>query len=63
MNTSEMILELLEDGKLRTATTIANVLDCKVSSVSSLLKKMCDSGLLMRCKGVGPRGGYGYVVA
>jgi len=34
----------------------------RLSSLSSLLKKMVDNGELKRIENVGPRGGYGYAL-
>ena len=37
-------------------------LDTGLSTVSSSLKKMVDAKVLLRVKGYGPRGGYGYLL-
>lgn len=42
------------------ATTIANLLEAKASSVSSLLVKLVDQKVLVRAEGKGPSGGWGY---
>ncbi len=54
------VIDLLHGLPPLTAIEIAGVLDEKLSSVSSVLKKMVDNKTLKRRKGVGPRGGYGY---
>lgn len=43
-----------------TAMEISKILQVKLSSVSSLLKKMCDKGELLRMNHCGPRGGHFY---
>lgn len=47
-------------GSCLTATCLAVHLNVKLSSLSSLLKKLTDENVLVRFEGVGPRGGYGY---
>lgn len=47
-------------GACLTATCLAVHLNVKLSSLSSLLKKLTDENVLVRCENVGPRGGYGY---
>lgn len=47
-------------GACLTATCLAARLDVKLSSLSSLLKKLTDENVLVRYENVGPRGGYGY---
>lgn len=48
-----------------TASELQLCLNCgttpvKLSSLSSILKKMCDTGEICRVNCYGPRGGYGY---
>jgi predicted transcriptional regulator len=43
-----------------TASHLAKVLNLKLSSLSSILKKMIDDQELQRVDNIGPRGGYGY---
>lgn len=43
-----------------TATEMSKRLGCKLSSLSSILKKMCDEGVLFRWSDSGPMGGYVY---
>lgn len=43
-----------------TASSLAQVMGVKLSSLSSLLKKMADANEIIRIKNIGPRGGYGY---
>ena len=64
MNTRERILDCVRYpiGYVRTATRIANYCEAPLANVSSLLTKMCKQGLLLRTKGYGPRGGYGYLM-
>jgi DNA-binding MarR family transcriptional regulator len=45
-----------------TATQLGKITGLKLESLSSVLKKMVDAGLLERVGGFGPRGGYGYTV-
>lgn len=63
MTMQERVLQLLPffSGPV-TASHIARCLSVKLSSVSSLLKKMTDEGLLERIENTGPRGGYGYSI-
>ena len=49
-------------GGWLTATELSRLTGHKLSSLSSLLKKMCDEGDVIRKKGLGLRGGYGYRV-
>lgn len=64
MTIREKILYFLEDwtfkGEWVTATEIALYVGEKLSSVSSLLKRMVDEGQLERRRGMGPRDGFGY---
>jgi len=58
---------LLLTGQPSTAVEIHRSLDSseqpvKLSSLSSVLKKMYDAGELDRITGFGPRGGHGYEV-
>lgn len=43
-----------------TATDLSRQLGVRLSSLSSLLKKMCDDGMLERLPDYGPKKGYGY---
>lgn len=51
---------LLTSNATCTATFLAKELNFKLSSLSSILKKMTDDQSLRRFVGQGPRGGYGY---
>jgi len=46
-----------------TASGLTKVLGGNISSISSMLMKLVDEGLLRRKKGIGPRGGYGYTLS
>jgi DNA-binding transcriptional regulator GbsR (MarR family) len=57
------VIELLFNSHVPlTATEIACILDVKLASLSSVLRKMYDAGVLTRVDGYGLRGGYGYQV-
>lgn len=43
-----------------TAAQISKQINYSQESVSSILKRMVDSGEIKRVKGFGPRGGFGY---
>lgn len=43
-----------------TATEVARSVGHSVASVSSILRKLVAEGKVVRVKGAGPRGGYGY---
>jgi len=71
MTIRRRVLHLLKHaGAIVTAVDIYHVLNVesgigpsesvKLSSLSSVLKRMCDGGELDRLKNFGPRGGYGY---
>jgi len=45
---------------LITAGELSKALGVQLSSLSSLVKKMCDEGSMERFPNHGPRGGYGY---
>ena len=53
-------LSSLPNDACMTATQIANANMLPLASVSSIVKVMCDEGVLERIEGHGPRGGYGY---
>lgn len=55
------ITSILDDLlPVATATELAFLMNRKLSSVSSILKKMHRAGEVCRRKGLGPRGGNGY---
>jgi len=70
MTIRKRVLGLLRcAGLYLTAAAIKQILDqgdtgpaIKLSSLSSVLKRMYDAGELERIEGFGPRGGYGYKV-
>lgn len=60
-----LVAYLMGSRSTHTATQLSSILtECghraKLSSLSSLLKKLTDSGELIRTENFGPRGGYGY---
>lgn len=61
---TDVKLFLYNTGATYTATDLKHVLNAdgtlKLSSLSSILKRMYDAGELLRFEGFGPRGGYGY---
>lgn len=63
MSTKENVLQFLRNHPgVYTATFIATTINAKLSSISSLLKKLTQQNLIQRHKNVGPRGGYGYEI-
>jgi len=44
----------------KSATQLAKLVDAKVESASSILKRLSDQGVLVRRDGLGPRGGFCY---
>lgn len=63
MATRELVFKLLKSSPPMTATGISRKLEVKLDSLSSLLKKMCDDGTLVRVDQQGPRGGHVYSLA
>ena len=55
-----LLCKLGYDMSTMTATQLAKLIDRSPATVSSMLKKMHDAGLLDIAIGVGPRGGMGY---
>jgi predicted transcriptional regulator len=53
---------LSSQDRLFTALEISTALKIKLSSLSSILKKLVDEDILVRRKRFGPCGGYGYTV-
>lgn len=63
MTLQKRIIQLLKlRGLPMTATSISCELNAKLSSLSSILKKMSDERIISRIKNFGPRGGYGYEI-
>lgn len=58
----QRVIDFLTNGDTCTATELHKQLNIDLSSLSSVLKKMTDEGVLDRFDGHGPRGGYGYVL-
>jgi predicted transcriptional regulator len=56
----EMLASRYMSSAYFTATDLAYFLDVKLASLSSLLCKLADEGILEKLDNVGPRGGYGY---
>lgn len=61
----ELILKYVKPKGKLTARDIQSLVEFSgekvaLASLSSLLKKMCDEGELIREDGHGPRGGHGY---
>lgn len=58
------VITLLRSKVARVMTTaeIAGALGEKPGNISSLLRRMTDSREIIRVKGFGPRGGYGYLM-
>jgi len=60
MSTRSLIISALKRKEFATATELAKDTNTKLSSTSSLLKKMFDEGTINRIDGMGPRGGNVY---
>lgn len=60
MTIRDSIKEYLKNNPGRSAFIISEDLEFQFSSVSSLLKRMTDSGELERKPHLGPRNGFGY---
>jgi len=59
----QIVLDAFDGEQITmTATQLGKITGLKLESLSSVLKKMVDAGLLERVGGFGPRGGYGYTV-
>lgn len=56
----DIVLEALQPGQIKTQKELVQETGIPKDTLSSLLKKMVDSGELYRFHGFGERGGYGY---
>lgn len=63
MTIKEKVIQAFTRFDVMTACGLARQTGVRIDSLSSQLIRLTRDGTLIRVKGVGPRGGYGYTLA